>query len=82
MPLDNGVERTLGKILATQESILKELERHNGRLEEHIKEDKEILQRVNKIEDRFTYLYGFIGAIVFVFSLTSDILLKAIGLKI
>lgn len=81
MELGNGVERTLGKILATQENILKELERHNGKLESHIQEDKELINRVTRIEGRFSYMYGFIAAVVFAFSFTSDIILKMIGIK-
>lgn len=79
--VNNGVERTLGKILATQERILSQLENYNNELREHIKEDKLIEKRIDKIENKFYYMYGFIAAIVGVFTITSDMLLAKLGLK-
>lgn len=81
MAYSNGVERTLGQILATQERILNELERHNKALDDHIKEDKILEKRVDRIESRIAYASGIAVAIIASFSLMSDFILKQIGLR-
>lgn len=77
----NNIERTLGKILATQEAILSRLEKHDSNLEQHIKEDKQMEQRVNKLENRFMYATGAAVALITVLSVTSDIVLAQLGVK-
>lgn len=77
----NGVERTLGKILGTQEQILKELEKHNGRLEKHIEEDNILQKKVNKIENKLAYMSGVGVAAIAVFTFGSELVMKAIGFR-
>lgn len=77
----NNIERTLGKILATQEQILKQLEKHDSKLESHIKEDKKLEQRVGKLENRMMYATGIVITLITIFSITSDVLLAKLGMK-
>jgi hypothetical protein len=78
--MTNGVERTLGKILATQEHIMATLDGFTDRLEAHIKEDKEIERRLDKIEHKLSYAYGVLFAVAGIFSLVSSFFLKKLGL--
>lgn len=77
----NGVERTLGKILGTQEIILKEIDKVNKRLDNQMKEDKEIERRVSKIETRMSWVAGYIIAFVTVLTFVSDMVLAKLGFK-
>ena len=77
----NNIERTLGKILATQEQILKQLEKHDSKLEDHIKEDKQLEQRVDRVESRLMYAAGIAVTLITMFSITSDVLLAKLGMK-
>lgn len=77
----NGVERTLGKILGTQELILKELDKVHKRLDNQIKEDKEIEKRVNKLENRVYWVAGYAVAFITVFTFVSDVVLAKLGMK-
>jgi len=76
-----SIERCLGRIEATQNLILKQLESHNNRLEDHIKEDREIARRVDKIEHTISKWSGIAVAVIFVSSFASDYILKILGLK-
>lgn len=80
MESGNGIERTLGKILATNEAILDRIERHDIKLEKHIEEDKIIEKRVIKLESRFMYAAGWVVGLITIFSITSDILLAQFGI--
>ena len=81
MEFGNNVERTLGKILATQELMLVQLEKHNKKLEEHIKEDRELAKRVDKIENKFHYLYGIAATVSTGAGLALHIILTKLGMK-
>jgi hypothetical protein len=78
---DNGVERTLGKILATQEYIIKQIEDYNKRLDEHINEDKELDKRLTKIEHNRSYLLGMVAAVSVFVTYAGDIVMTKVGLK-
>ena len=75
------MERTLGRIEATQELILKQLESHNKRLESHIEDDNKLMNRVSTMEHTMSKMYGVLIAVVTFFSFSSDIILKYFGLK-
>ena len=77
----DGMERTLGRIEATQELILKQLESHNKRLESHIEDDNKLMNRVSTMEHTMSKMYGVLIAVVTFFSFSSDIILKYFGLK-
>lgn len=77
---DNGIERTLGKILATQEAILSRIDKHDTKLEKHIEDDKVLEKRVVKLESRFMYAAGWVIGLITIFSITSDILLAQLGI--
>lgn len=74
MEYGNGVERTLGKILATQELILKQIETQTEK-------NTDLDERVKKIEIRMSYVAGWAIAIVTGLTLMSDVLLTKIGFK-
>lgn len=76
-----SVERTLGEILATQKHIVGSLDAFTNRLESHIREDKEIEKRVDKIENKISYATGVTLTFVAFFSLASDLILTKLGLK-
>lgn len=73
MESDN-IQLVLGRILATQELILTKMDK------QHL-EQKELERRVNSIDRKFHYLYGFSAAVIGAFTFTSDIILTKIGLK-
>lgn len=77
--MDN-LERTLGKILATQEHIVDRIDCFVTRLDEHIKDDRAMERRLDAIEHRMSYATGWIMAVVAGFSLLSGFFLKKIGL--
>ena len=79
--MSDNLERTLGRILATQEHILKTIEEYSERLEGHMKEDRELDKRISTLEHSKTYLLGIVGTIAFIVPYISDLLLTRIGLK-
>ena len=81
LELGNGVERTLGKILGTQELILKEVDKVHKRLDKQIEEDKEIERRVQKIETKMSWVAGYALAFITVLTFVSDFVLAKMGLK-
>ncbi len=81
MAYSNELERTLGKILATQDQILEQLKRHHSLFDKHIDDDKQVEKRVELIEKKLSYASGIIVASVAIFSFTSDFILTKLGLK-
>ena len=81
LELGNGIERTLGKILGTQDLVLKELDKLDKKICFHIKENKEVERRVDKLENRMMYATGIAVCLLAVFSVTSDVVLAHLGLK-
>lgn len=71
-PMDE-IQRTLGKLLANQESFM-------NTLKEHINEDKEVAKRVLNIENRITWATGVLAAVVFVWGFASHFITKKLGL--
>lgn len=77
----NGVERTLGKILGTQELILKEIDKVHKRLDNQIEEDKQIEKRVGKLETHMSWVAGYAIAIISVLTVVSNVVLAKFGFK-
>jgi len=78
---DNGVERTLGKILATQEHIIEQLRNYDKKLDEHIDDDRELDRRLSALEHSKSYLLGIVATISIFITYAGDILMTKIGLK-
>lgn len=81
MVVSHSVERTLGMLLATQELILKKLDEHMSRLQDHIVDDKELAKRIDRIEHRMAWVAGVAITIFTIWSTISNVVLAKIGLR-
>ena len=77
----DNIDRTLGRILATQEYIIKQIEQYNNKLDKHIEDDEEVDRRVSKLEHSKSYLLGIVASMSLVIPYASDLLLTKMGLK-
>ncbi len=68
----NDIQRTLGKLLANQESFL-------AMLEKHIEEDKELTKRITKMETGWAYAGGVIMTVGVAISFIVNAVLKKFG---
>lgn len=78
---NDNIERTLGKILATQEHVLEKMNLFNEKLEIHIKDDKELEKRIQKTETRLAYASGIIITSMAILSIFNDFILTKLGIK-
>ena len=62
------------------EHIVDRIDEFSNRLSAHIKEDKDMERRLDKIEHKISYFTGMIIVVASLFSLLSTFLLKKIGL--
>lgn len=67
------IQRTLGKILANQETFL-------DIFKQHIVDDKETVKRVTSIETKINWATGVLASVMFVWGLASHFLIKKLGL--
>ena len=72
--MSDNLERDIGKILTLLEGLKENLEKH-------VADDKEIEKRVTAIEKRNYYVAGAAAAAFFFWTMTSEFILRALGLK-
>lgn len=72
--MTTNLERDIGKILSKLENI-------EDWMKEHTAQDKEIEKRVTAIEKRNYYVAGAAAAAFFFWTMTSEFILRALGLK-
>jgi hypothetical protein len=68
------IKISLAKLVVMNENLAKVLE-------EHIKKDEKVADRVTALETRNTYVNGILVAAVFAWGILSDKILHLIGLK-
>jgi len=81
MSSSSDIERTLGRILATQEYIVEQIKNYDRKLDNHLDDDKELDKRLSKLEHNRSYLLGMVAAISFLIPYLSDVIMTKIGLK-
>lgn len=79
--MSDTIDRTLGRILATQEHIVKQLDSYNIKLDKHIEDDEELDKRLSRLEHSKSYFLGIVASIAVVIPYISDFFLTKIGLK-
>lgn len=67
------IQRTLGKLLANQESFL-------DAWKQHLVDDKEVAKRVTNIESKITYATGILAVLVLAWGAASHFITRKLGL--
>jgi hypothetical protein len=71
--MSEDVQFLLGKILTNQDNFMK-------KLEDHILEDRKLMDKVLGLETKITYFTGIVTSIAIVWGIFSHYVLKKLGL--